>query len=240
MNNENFRIQAAWSFQQTQGHLNLTNAVLHKRVSFPVCVDDCTPVVGQLFVGGTRLRITQLLSELSGAAPAEAEQLFESLAAKGIFIRAKALDDLSLTNTRLDRTTRFLNTFEGEGRSGEDMLRDLQRSSVLLVGLGSYGSVIAEALLRLGVGRLIAYDFDVVEESNLDRQSLYTRAQVGMRKAEAAKATLQAIGSSTQLEIHHKKIQRIADLEADIQRADLIINTFGFLSNEYEVTGYRI
>ena len=59
----------------------------------------------------------------------------------------------------------------------------LMRTTVALAGLG-IGSVIAETLVRMGVGRLILVDGDTVELSNLNRQN-YTRAQIGSTKVEA-------------------------------------------------------
>ena len=58
-----------------------------------------------------------------------------------------------------------------------------------IMGLGGLGSVVAIALARIGVGRLILADFDVVEPSNLNRQQ-YFIDQIGMRKTEAMRQNL--------------------------------------------------
>jgi adenylyltransferase/sulfurtransferase len=78
------------------------------------------------------------------------------------------------------------------GRAGQ--LR-LARSRVAIVGLGATGSRLAELLGRAGVGTLRLIDRDVVERSNLARQTLYTDAdaQAVRPKAEAAAAALAAI-----------------------------------------------
>jgi molybdopterin/thiamine biosynthesis adenylyltransferase/rhodanese-related sulfurtransferase len=68
----------------------------------------------------------------------------------------------------------------------------LKQSSVLLVGLGGLGAPSALYLAAAGVGRLGLLDGDVVETSNLQRQVLYREADVGHRKAEAARDQLQA------------------------------------------------
>jgi adenylyltransferase/sulfurtransferase len=57
---------------------------------------------------------------------------------------------------------------------------------VLLVGAGGLGSPAGTLLARAGVGYLEVLDDDVVEESNLQRQTLYTRADVGASKAAKA------------------------------------------------------
>jgi adenylyltransferase/sulfurtransferase len=63
---------------------------------------------------------------------------------------------------------------------------DLRQKRVAIVGLGATGSVQATWLARAGVGHLTLIDRDFVELSNLQRQILYTEADLGRLKAEAA------------------------------------------------------
>jgi adenylyltransferase/sulfurtransferase len=88
--------------------------------------------------------------------------------------------------------------FSGIGVEGQ---RLLAHSRVLLVGCGALGSVLAEILTRAGVGRLTIADRDYVDESNLQRQSLYTEAdcRAGMPKAMAAVQHLSGINSQVEL-----------------------------------------
>lgn len=65
----------------------------------------------------------------------------------------------------------------------------VRKSTVGIMGLGGLGSVVAGALARIGVGKLILADFDVVEPSNLNRQQ-YSISQIGMRKTKALKENL--------------------------------------------------
>src|SRR2546421_13051075 len=58
--------------------------------------------------------------------------------------------------------------------------------SLLVVGLGGNGTHLALAAVRMGFARVVGVDCDLVSESNLSRQVLYTRGDVGRRKAEAA------------------------------------------------------
>jgi sulfur carrier protein ThiS adenylyltransferase len=74
-------------------------------------------------------------------------------------------------------------------------------STVGIAGLGGLGSAIAIALARLGVGKLILADFDIVEPSNLNRQQ-YFIDQIGMHKTEAIKQNLQRINPYVELETH--------------------------------------
>jgi adenylyltransferase/sulfurtransferase len=78
----------------------------------------------------------------------------------------------------------------------------LAGSRVLLVGCGALGGVVAEQLVRAGVGHLTIIDRDVVEWTNLQRQVLFDEADAreGTPKAVAAAKRLGAINSSVRVE----------------------------------------
>lgn len=65
----------------------------------------------------------------------------------------------------------------------------VKKSRVGIMGLGGLGTLVASALARVGVGRLVLADFDVVEPSNLNRQQYFVE-QIGMKKTEALKNNL--------------------------------------------------
>jgi len=79
--------------------------------------------------------------------------------------------------------------------------RVLKKSCVGIAGLGGLGSAIAIALARVGVGKLVLADFDVVEPSNLNRQQYFVD-QVGMLKTQALSANLSRINPYVALETH--------------------------------------
>ena len=78
-----------------------------------------------------------------------------------------------------------------KGLTAEQSQR-LQAAKVAIVGLGGLGSNVALWLARLGVGRLLLYDFDKVELSNLNRQ-YYFLEDVGQYKATALLRHLKAV-----------------------------------------------
>lgn len=77
----------------------------------------------------------------------------------------------------------------------------VKNACVGIAGLGGLGSAIAIALARLGVGKMVLADFDVVEPSNLNRQQ-YFIDQIGMYKTDALKQNLQRINPYVELEMH--------------------------------------
>lgn len=72
----------------------------------------------------------------------------------------------------------------------------LTAASVLIVGMGGLGSPVAMYLAAAGVGHIGIADFDVVDESNLQRQIIHRHADIGSLKTESAAKTLQAINPS--------------------------------------------
>jgi molybdopterin-synthase adenylyltransferase len=85
---------------------------------------------------------------------------------------------------------------------GEEGQRRLAVSTAVVVGCGALGTVQAALLVRAGVGRVRLIDRDYVEESNLQRQVLYTEedARSGLPKAEAARRHLSLANSGVTLE----------------------------------------
>jgi len=75
---------------------------------------------------------------------------------------------------------------------GEEGQRRLRESRVLVVGCGALGTVVSEQFVRAGVGMVTIIDRDIVDVTNLQRQTLFTTRDAERRapKAEAAKARL--------------------------------------------------
>ena len=84
-------------------------------------------------------------------------------------------------------------------RFGAEGQSRLGRARILLAGCGALGSVVAEQLARAGAGSLSIVDRDLVEWSNLHRQTLFSESDARRRvpKAEAAKARLANVHAST-------------------------------------------
>ncbi len=67
---------------------------------------------------------------------------------------------------------------------GEEACEKLSRSSVLIAGVGGVGGHAADAIARMGVGRIVLVDNDTVSESNINRQMAATYGTVGRLKTE--------------------------------------------------------
>lgn len=81
----------------------------------------------------------------------------------------------------------------------------LRGYTVGVAGLGGLGSNVAVSLARIGIGKLVLVDFDLVEKSNLNRQ-YYFKNQVGEKKTTALKQVIGNIDESIELETIDTKL----------------------------------
>lgn len=82
---------------------------------------------------------------------------------------------------------------------------EIRSFTVLIVGIGGVGSVVAEMLTRCGIGKLIIYDYDKVELANMNRM-FYLPSHEGLAKVEAAKKSLNDINPDTEIESFNHNI----------------------------------
>ncbi len=84
--------------------------------------------------------------------------------------------------------------------------KKLKGAKVLVIGAGGLGSPVLLYLAAAGIGHLGIVDFDVVDETNLQRQVLYTVDDVGKSKAEQAEKRLKALNPHLEVTIHNTRL----------------------------------
>ena len=89
---------------------------------------------------------------------------------------------------------------------GDDNLKKLKSAKVLIVGLGGVGGNALEIIARSGISNIAIADFDVFEESNLNRQILCLKNSITKKKVEVAKERILAINPNCNLTIIDDKI----------------------------------
>jgi molybdopterin/thiamine biosynthesis adenylyltransferase/rhodanese-related sulfurtransferase len=89
------------------------------------------------------------------------------------------------------------------GMSGQKRLKN---AKVLVVGAGGLGSPALMYLAAAGVGTLGIIDFDVVDESNLQRQIVHGQSDIGRLKAESARDAVQQINPLTEVVLHLQRL----------------------------------
>ncbi|EHI10570.1 adenylyltransferase/sulfurtransferase MoeZ [Mycolicibacterium thermoresistibile] len=91
---------------------------------------------------------------------------------------------------------------------GVEGQKRLKNARVLVIGAGGLGSPALLYLAAAGVGTLGVIDFDVVDESNLQRQVIHGQADVGRPKAESARDTIRAINPFVDVRLHQFRLDR--------------------------------
>src|SRR5689334_23699423 len=84
--------------------------------------------------------------------------------------------------------------------------RRLKAGRVLLVGAGGLGSPLGLYLAAAGVGHVGLVDFDVVDESNLQRQIVHGTSTLGVRKTESAKRRLQDLNPNVEVTTYEEQV----------------------------------
>ena len=106
----------------------------------------------------------------------------------------------------------------------EEIKSKLKNFTVGVAGVGGLGSNCAVALARVGVGKIIISDFDIVYESNLNRQYFF-KDQIGLRKVDALKENIKRINPETEIIDNYTKLNEnnIVEIYKD---CDVIVEAF--------------
>lgn len=128
-----------------------------------------------------------------------------------------------------DRQVRLLQDFCDEGLGDSDEGAALQQrigqATAVVCGLGGTGSWVAHSLAAAGVGTLRLCDFDRVEASNLTRQVLFSMADIGRLKTEAAADRMRAVNPHVRVRAFNREIRGPDDLTDLVTGANVVINT---------------
>jgi molybdopterin/thiamine biosynthesis adenylyltransferase/rhodanese-related sulfurtransferase len=110
------------------------------------------------------------------------------------------LNTISISHREILRYSRHLLIPE-VGLEGQ---RKLKAASVLVIGTGGLGSPVALYLAAAGVGRIGLVDYDVVDESNLQRQVIHGTRHVGDLKVDSAKERLEDLNPEIQIDTYNE------------------------------------
>ena len=124
-----------------------------------------------------------------------------------------------LSKDELKRYARHI-SLPSFGIEGQNKLR---KSSVLCIGAGGLGSPCTMYLAAAGIGKLGIIDMDVVDESNIQRQILHGSNDIGVKKIDSAKDTLQEINPYVKLELYDKAFDE-NNAEVIAKNYDIIID----------------
>ena len=120
-------------------------------------------------------------------------------------------------------------------RHTPNLHKSLKKGIVAILGLGGLGSNVASSLARIGIGKLILADFDIVEPSNLNRQNYFIN-DIGKFKTEATKENIEKINPFVDIELVNEKITK--ENMNIFSKADIIVEAFDNPNCKAEISNY--
>jgi hypothetical protein len=169
-----------------------------------------------------------LVAKENGISETSIYSLIESLKENGILLEESDSPPSSPQDTLYDRQIRFFRSFERREASGEELNEKLQNRTILIAGLGGYGSWIALLCARMGIRNIIGIDFDHVEIANLHRQVIYGHQDVGFLKVVACEKKIKEADPEINFIGKNLKITCPEDLSDLMEKVDLVLNPFSY------------
>lgn len=131
----------------------------------------------------------------------------------------------------LDRSKQLL------GEAKIDSLRD---ETILVIGVGGVGGTALEALARSGFKKFVLIDCDTVDETNLNRQILFTTNDIGKDKVEVAKDRINSLTDDLSVETIKVKIGEIHLDEILKEKPDFIVDAIDFVEGKLHIYEYAL
>lgn len=130
----------------------------------------------------------------------------------------------------LDRTIKVL---------GIDKVNSFNDKVILVAGIGGVGGTALEALARSGFTKFILIDFDKVDESNLNRQILFLRKDIGKDKVDVAKEKLLEINPDIEVKLIKEKIDTNS-LKVLNKKIDFVIDAIDYVPGKLELIQFAL
>lgn len=112
----------------------------------------------------------------------------------------------------------------------KEKLKELKKKRVLVCGVGGVGSFVCEALARSGIGHLTICDYDVIDETNLNRQLMTNKNNIGQIKVDVLKKRLEEISDAKV-----DTINTYINADFDLGNYDYVVDCIDSLNSKFEL-----
>lgn len=123
---------------------------------------------------------------------------------------------------------------------GKEKIDSLKKSTITIFGLGGVGGTAYECLLRSGVGSFNIIDCDVVQESNLNRQILFSNSDIGKEKSEVAYLRGKAINHEANIAYHSFRVNEETLTEHDFSSSSFLIDAVDDIKAKVAIIKYGL
>ncbi len=127
---------------------------------------------------------------------------------------------------RFSRSSRIL---------GKECLEKLNKSSVIIFGIGGVGGAVFEALVRGGIGTVAVVDKDTVDITNINRQIIATNDNIGEKKVDAAEKRALSINPNVNIEKYDLFYLPETANEIDLSKYDFIVDAIDNVTAKLEL-----
>jgi molybdopterin/thiamine biosynthesis adenylyltransferase len=113
----------------------------------------------------------------------------------------------------------------------EDQLK-LAESRVAVIGAGGLGGQVIILLARTGIGHLVVSDYDVFDETNLNRQALSSSHVLGLSKSETALSAISSINPGVKVSAHGLRIDS-SNIRKLLKGCDVVVDALDNISDRF-------
>jgi len=149
-----------------------------------------------------------------------------------------AADDERIESAELERFDRQLRYFSDIGSmqtpTPSECQERLREAKVAVLGVGGLGGWSALALACTGIGEMWLIDGDRVEISNLNRQVLYSEADIGLLKVECAASRLRAFNSGVKITTEARRLESEEEIAEFVAGSDIVIDAADWPAHDIE------
>lgn len=121
---------------------------------------------------------------------------------------------------------------------GKTAINVLKDSKVIVFGVGGVGGYVCEMLVRTGVGSITLVDFDVVSESNLNRQIIATIDAIDKPKVEVMKERIHKINPDCIVETFNQKLSPDNLLDFNLDKYDFVADCIDMVKSKVALINY--
>lgn len=121
---------------------------------------------------------------------------------------------------------------------GEDKLKKLQNSHVMVFGLGGVGSYVVEGLVRAGIESITIVDKDIVDITNINRQIIADASTIGLPKVLAEKERILKINPNAKINIIQDFVEEHNILNFFKENIDYVVDAIDTVSSKISIIKY--
>ncbi|MCC6725886.1 MAG: ThiF family adenylyltransferase [Saprospiraceae bacterium] len=216
MNQSKIRVKRFYQLLRHEGNFDFIKT-LDEGIKLPVqAFSEC--FLKHLLETNDEHLLSKNVAEELGIQPADVQGFVENMLEMGVLERFVEPDTQKFE--RYDRQLLFWDTMQPVTEYQESCLRQerVSKAHVAVIGIGGIGNYFALSLAASGIGKMSLVDSDTVETSNLSRQILFSAADIGQPKAEAAKHRLLLTNPACQIEPYIGMIDSKSALRSLLER----------------------